>query len=455
MSARVGPWLRALASLSAKTAIRSRLVPSVGVLLLVVLVVLAWKTTGDGSPRGRMQAFLNRGTGFIGFVLALTTVFLATRFATHLQQGRLVGVCAAPVSREGLLLAWWLGTVGTLLALTGLAFVTLGVCAHAMVWLAPAANQEAMQTVLDARGLARSIPPDEEVLRERVEQRYAELERSERLPEGIRREDAIERLLTAQRLRLRSVPFQKRKLWTVAGIDPSPGATHVLLRFRSQAEGSGPAGFASQPKVRGKFTFYAPGSLVGGSVQGRFVTGQFHELPIPVEWLSGSDRIQVEYVNEQREQQVVVVFPAQGISVLYPATSFPVNLVRAALIQLGRLAFLAALGVVLASLLDGKLAALVALFVLLLGTGHGFLLESLRPGLFGALDGPLQAVLRTVLWVVPDLVRVDLSVLLASGLQVEPGAVAEAIGLDGLARGGIVLAIGARLFAGRELGAIR
>lgn len=120
-----------------------------------------------------------------------------------------------------------------------------------------------------------------------------------------------------------------------------------------------------------------------------------------------------------------------------------------------RLAFLAAVTAAAAALLDANLAALAGLFVLFLGAAHGFLADALVPGTFGLLDGPLRAVARAALACAADLARVDVADALATGQAIPWAEVGRALGLDLLARGGLVLAVGGWLFARRELGAGR
>ena len=120
----------------------------------------------------------------------------------------------------------------------------------------------------------------------------------------------------------------------------------------------------------------------------------------------------------------------------------------------GRLWFLAALGIALCAALEGRLAVLVASGVLAIGSAHEFLRDALRVNVYGSLDAPLKAAASGILTALPNLGRDDLGGLLAAGVQVTGASVASSCA-DGLLRGGLCLAFGALVLTRRELGAIR
>jgi len=58
-----------------KQALRLKIAAVFIVLLLILLPVMGLKMTGDGTLKGRMQAFISYGLSLTTFLLALLTIF--------------------------------------------------------------------------------------------------------------------------------------------------------------------------------------------------------------------------------------------------------------------------------------------------------------------------------------------------------------------------------------------
>lgn len=447
--------LGAVAHIAATEALRSRLLVVVAATVTLALGALAWGARGDGTPEGHLRAFLSWGSGWVELVLSLTTVFLSVTLAQALRDGRLVVVAAGPLPRGLLPAGWWAGTALALAALVVGAQVLLWGLARAIARRAPPEAGPAIARILDARGVAR--PPRVDATRaieRRVDETLAAMERAGELADRTaeQREEVRQLLLMAEAEATRSVARGRVMEWPVEGIHPAPGARSISLRFRYSARAAAGAGEVPGGP-RGLWAIIPPGSP-GTQLEGRWASGTTHELPAPVDVLEGSSSVTLWYQNRE-ERPVVVVFPEQGVELLYPAGTFEGNVARAGAVLLGRLLIVAAVGVATAALIDGKLAALVALFVLAVGAGRGFLLESLdRFGGFGAASPAVVPLLEGLLWLLPDLASADLAGSLSAGEQVEGAHVLRSLLLDGVARAGGLLLLVAVPFERRELGAI-
>ena len=447
--------------LSAREALRSRFAIVIGLLVVGGGAALCFGVSGDGSAAGRLRTFLSWGAGLGWLLLSLAAVFLSTSFGRALMDGRLTALCLAPLDRVRVLLAWWGGVAAVLLGLSALTVATLGLLAGASWLTAGEVSRPALRQVLQARGVCRAPPQDLDRLRARIEEQIAARAAAGTLPEELTLERAVEVELERELLRRRTVGPGRTQEWRLSGVQPAPGAETVTLRFYFFVQDQGrvlPPGRG--PRTRwellpeGTGTFYD----LDGSWPG--VTGMLlkkHELTIPVALLEGRDSLTIRFRNLE-EEAVSVLFPELGPELLYPAGSFLPNLVRAGVILWARLLFLCALGVCASALLDPKLAALVVLFFLLVGTAHEFLVDALRPAYdaWGPTVGPpMRLFLKGVLAAIPDLSREDLATRLAEGELLPGPSVALAVLGDGVGRGGAVLIGGALLFARRELGAAR
>lgn len=447
--------------LSAREALRSRFAIVVALLLLGGGVGLWLGVSGDGSPLGRLRTFLSWGSGLAWLLLSLSAVFLSTSFGRALMDGRLVALCISPVDRVRILLAWWGGVAAVLLGLTGLAALALGLLAGASWLSAGPDTRPVLRQVLQAQGVGRAPPPDLSALRERLEEELAARARAGTLPEEISVGRAVELELERELLRRRTLGPGRVLEWHLSGIEPTPEATSLTLRFffyLQSNEGVLPPGRG--PHTRWELMPDGTGTYsdLDGTWTG--MTGYLikkHEVVIPVELLEGRSGLTLRFRNLE-EGPVSVLFPEEGPELLYPAGGFAPNLLRAALILWARLLFLCALGVCASALLDPKLAALVVLFFLLVGTAHEFLFDALRPAYDAwgpTLGPPMRLFLHTVLWAIPDLARDDLSARLADGELLPWSSVGLSLLGDGVARGGATLVAGALLFSRRELGAVR
>ena len=98
-----------------------------------------------------------------------------------------------------------------------------------------------------------------------------------------------------------------------------------------------------------------------------------HLLHIPASMVAKDDTLTVDIANVHPEPMTMVFNPNEGIQLLVSESSFEANLVRSLLIILCELAFLSALAVTLGSLFSLPVAALTAVYCVLLMNIGGYL----------------------------------------------------------------------------------
>lgn len=426
--------------------------PLATLLLIGVLAGLVWGGMGDESPAGRLRAYLSLGGSFVSFLLALCAIFLPPRLAADLDSGRLTQVVTGPLPRWQLLVAWWLGTSAVLAALAVLGYALLGFGAEAVLRLSgddAQAQKSLRENVLSARSVARADVPTTDDFEERAQARYQALLASGKLPPDLDEEEALGRLRSTFELEARSLGPRQGKSWSVP--DANFGGTdQLVLGFKFNA--SWPKFIAANLRaVPLRITVSAGGKQLWVEPPNLYKPTSPFALTVPAELVAGHETLEVSIENLS-SRGATLVFPREGPKFLYPAGGFARNLARAAWVEVCRLFFLVAIGVIMASLFDGKLATLAVLWVVALGYGQGFLDDSLRPGLFGAADQVILPLLRAVLWVIPDLGRAELGAALAGGEAVRPVWLIGSA-QDLFLRTPVLLALGAFFFGRRELGA--
>ena len=441
--------------LSARQALRSRLVSAALALLVFGMLALLRGAEGDGTPAGGLRVFLSWGAGLQALVLSLTALMLPLSFAGTLKRGELTGLALTPTARWQVLVGWW---VGCALVLAGLAGFGQLLCFAGARWRAFTAPEEAradLELLLQAQGSSFPPAPDRELIDAQMERRLATLEAQGQLPRELSREDALDELVRRELRQRRTAGPRKTLRWRLEGIEPRAGSADLPLQLRYRARVDAPPGTpVPDAGVRGRFVLIPPGSsgYDGPPIRLRG-QGELRTLKFPSDVLEGGTVLEVEFQNLE-SYPVDVVFVGRGVQVLYPAGGFASNLLRAWAVLVGRLWFLAALGIALCAALEGRLAVLVASGVLAIGSAHEFLRDALRVNVYGSLDAPLKAAASGILTALPNLGRDDLGGLLAAGVQVTGASVASSCA-DGLLRGGLCLAFGALVLTRRELGAIR
>jgi len=409
---------------------------------------------GDESPAGRLRAFLSLSASFVSFVLALCAIFLPSRLAADLKAGRLTQVVTGPLPRAQLLLAWWLGTSAVLVVLAALGYALIGVGSELVLWLGQGDERASVevlrQHVLTARGKARAEVPSEDAFSDAAAARYQALAAAGRLGADHEPEAVLTQLRASLELEARSLAPAQAKTWRIPDLDLS--GERLVLSFKFNASWPKFVPF-NRRVVPFKIQVGVGQEVLWVAEPASYKTGLPYELEIPAEAVRGREALEVSFYNGSPNQGTVV-FPRQGPQLLYPAGGFARNLARATWVEVSRLLFLVAIGVILSALFDGKLATLAVLWVVALGYGQGFLSDSLRPGLFGAADAGILPLLRGVLWAIPDLGRAELGASLAQGEAIRSEWLL-ASSQDVFLRTPLLLALGAWLFTRRELGAIR
>jgi hypothetical protein len=102
----------------------------------------------------------------------------------------------------------------------------------------------------------------------------------------------------------------------------------------------------------------------------------FYEIEVPADSVAEDGYLAVGFFNVPLNNTVVIFPPEDGLEVLYKADTFTANFLRAVLLILFRLIFLACLGILASTFLSFPVAILFCLAIFFTGTISGFCLES-------------------------------------------------------------------------------
>ena len=154
----------AIVKLTIRSAVRSHIFRLLLILLLLSIFLLPFTLLGDGTPKGEVQIYLQYCLGFAGFILYLSSVWLAcSEVSMDVETAQIHMIVVKPVRRAVVLLGKYTGVV--LIHLVLLLIAAVAVYAFLSFRLASAEISEEDRATLDeqvltARALYRPIRPD-------------------------------------------------------------------------------------------------------------------------------------------------------------------------------------------------------------------------------------------------------------------------------------------------------
>lgn len=434
--------LLAIASLTIRNALRSKVTLALLVLLAAVAAGVPLTVKGDGTARGEMYVLLRYTLGLSVMILYLVTLWAGCgAIAQEVEERRIQLLVTKPVSRLVIALGKWLGLVavnGVLLALVSFAAVCM------LFFRMPADD------TLATRRVVRAPLPDvsaeaHRALRERVA--------IGGLPDGLTEAQAV--AIVERDLLARSRTLAPGGSLSFTFTPGAPLARGVVIRHRFDTSLLSLAPAPLTWRLRG------PAGTPEYSVTRTNVPGVEHELTVPDELLAG-ESLTVQVSSPTDAQMTVVFDPRDGVVALVPAGGIAVNAAKAVGILLARLALLAAIGVAAGALFSMPVASVVGLLgvILLQFTGY---VESLAsadilvpwhagseaPGFADRLLGLFFDGLAKLLAPLGDF---DALGALAAGEHIAWSEVARAGLVHALAYAGAVLAAATALFNRRDLG---
>jgi len=380
------------------------------ILLIVLLPAMGVSMTGDGTLKGRLQTFVSYGFSLTNFLLSLLTIVVSVYSLTSdIQQRQIYTVLTKPIRRFQLLLGKLLGIILLDVAL----LVLFSAVIYAVIIYTPkfyrasqAERAQADNEFFTAR--AGLIPPEVDVKQE-VKDTYNRLEKTGQLPLGVSdnkvsRENYIGGLTQSIKLGKRAVAVGQELVWEFNNVKPLDPNQSFFIRFKYDVSVNPP-----DLQVFGRWFAGDDRQLkYGAKVQTPIYTFDrkdlirtFYEIEVPADSVAEDGYLAVGFFNVPLNNTVVIFPPEDGLEVLYKADTFTANFLRAVLLILFRLIFLACLGILASTFLSFPVAILFCLAIFFTGTISGFCLES-----FGFLSENLSSVysytLRPIVQLLPQ-----------------------------------------------------
>ena len=450
----------AVATNTVKQALRMKMAAAFIVLLLVLLPVIGFTATGDGTIKGRLQTFVSYGLSLTSLLLCLLTVIASVYSLTSdIQQRQIYTVITKPIRRFQLLLGKLLGVI----LLDVVLLVLFAAIIYAITLYIPkfaGATGEDIARLNNEFFTARAgLTPAEADVTQDVLNMYKELDKGGQLDQvfpDLSRQEVIDQLTTQKKLEKRAAAVGQDLLWEFHNVRPLDPNESLFIRFKydvsinppdSQVYGQWLAGDYRQVKYASK-----PETQIY-SFERKDPIRTFREIQVPADAVAQDGYLAVGFLNVPLNN-TVVIFPLEdGLEVLYKADTFTANFARAVLLILLRLIFLACLGTFAASFLSFPVAILLCLVFFATASFSGFVIES-----FDFLGGNMSSVysytLKPIISILPQFDKVNPAKFLVPGRLLSWSLVGRTAGLMVCIKAVLLLLLGLFIFSYREIAKI-
>jgi ABC-type transport system involved in multi-copper enzyme maturation permease subunit len=447
----------AIAAITIRTAIRSKIVLCLLAILLALIIGLPLTVKSDGTIEGQVQIIIGYTLGIAGALLSLSTLWAGcAAVAAEIQEKQIQMLVSKPVTRGEVWLGKWTG----LMVLNGMMLAVCVVATYGLLrWttqpsrLSESDRLKLTRDVMVARREVRPPPPDVE---QQSRTQLADMLKRGALPAGSDPDDALELIRRNYRGMAGAVAPGNGRSWLINLPEQISPDADITVRFK----------FAISSVERNPIA----GIWLGGTPEERDVVRvpqtnapmAFHEVKIPARALRGGTQFVLSYANVDSSGVTVIFMEDDAITLMLPVGGFVPNLARGALIVLAQLAFLAALGVTAGTMFSLPVAGFVSIFMMLLLFSAGFIGElSTSKHIIGDSrdTAAWEAVANSVLHVVYKALNMATQPLdfdspwedVATARLVSWERVAKSLLVNGLLYGGALALFGTYVFNRREV----
>jgi len=387
-----------------KQALRMKVAAVFLILLLILLPVMGFSATGDGTLKGRLQTFVSYGLSLTSILLCLLTIIISIYSVTSdIEQRQIYTVITKPIRRFQFLLGKLLGVVILDVILLGLFSAIIYTITIYTPQFFNASETERIQANNEFFTARAALTVPEVDVSQDVENIYKKLEVSNELPDNVPRDEIIAELTKQQQLVKRAAAVGYELLWEFDNVKPRDPNERLFIRFKydvpvtppdSQVYGLWTVGDYRQIKYGMK------PDILPYIFERKDPVRKFCEIEVPADAVAKDGYLAVGFFNVPLNN-TAVIFPPDGIEVLYKADTFTGNFVRAVLLILLRLIFLACLGILTSTFLSFPVAILLCLVLFSTASVSGFVIESFN-FLSKNLSGAYSYTIKPVISVLPQ-----------------------------------------------------
>ena len=459
-----------------REAVRLRIAVGFAAIAIVVIPLLPQWIDPTSPLRYQVQTYLSRSLDIMYVVCAFLTVFFGcATVAFEIRDRQAWMTLSKPVSRLSWLTGKWLGLVALNAAILTVTTLTM-IAFLAQVRGRPAIDAYDSNAVRDEVLVARAggrpsyeMLPTEELMSAVRDAVRSDPNVQADLREGRRTESEVEksfaRTIAEQYLNAqRSIGPQEERVYRFEGLGAAKDAGAFLtLRYRFYAGNSDP--HELYPVI-----FRLGESETAPWVDRQFVAAQANILSIPPSMISNDGTLVIRIANVRYNPnappgqpafepgRASIMFDPDGLELLFKVGDFGPNLVRAQLVNLLKLSFVAMLAVTLSSFLSFPVACLVTFTIFAAGSLAPYLATSIDEyrirtdsGFVKGIEAVVRGIASATEFSVRAFGEASASGALVEGRLVPTELVLRTLGLIGIAWSGVLLVVGFIVFRRKEL----
>jgi len=351
------------------------------VILFVLLPVMGFGMTGDGTLKGRLQSFVSYGLSLTSLLLCLLTIIASIYTLTSdIKNKQIYTVITKPIKRSQLIAGKLVGVVILSTAMLVLFSTLIYSIAAYMPKFLNSSEQEIARAKDEFYTARTSVTPIETDVTKEVEQEYEKLAKGGMLEEVFKNDSKqriMEQLRKQKKLEKRSASVGTQILWEFHNVKLANDSDGVFMKFKYDVS-----------------VTPADNQIIGGWLVGdnrksmkeldsevydfkrKDSIGMTHEIKIPADAVAKDGYLAIAFFNSPLNNTVVMFSPKDGMEILYKADSFFANFVRVAMLIEVRIIFLAVTGLLASTFLSMPVAILVCIVVFFTGSISQFIIES-------------------------------------------------------------------------------
>jgi hypothetical protein len=448
----------AVATNTIKQAMRMKIAAVFIILLVVLLPTIGLTTTGDGTLKGQLQTFVSYGMSLTSFLLCLLTIIVSIYSLTSdIDQKQIYTVLTKPIRRHELVLGKLLGVIlldVVLLILFSSIIYTLTIYPLKFTATNEAQRIQAENEFFTAR---IDLTPVEVDVTNEVLDAYKKLVASGQLSEfgDVSREKIIAELTNQKQLQRRAAAVGYDLLWEFNNVRPVDPNGSLFVKFKYDISGVSPSDVSIYGRwLVGDWQCIRYGVQSETPIYDRILPHSvrtFHEIEINTAVVPKDGHLAVGFLNVPTNDTVIIF--SEDPKVLYKAGTFTANFIRAALLILFRLIFLACLGILSAAYLSFPVAIMLSLVIFFTASFSSFFIES-----FDYLGESLSVIyrytVRPLVLLMPQFDKFNPTKFLVSGQYLSWLLLAKAAFFLVCIKAVLLLLLGLLIFSFREIAKI-
>jgi len=395
----------AVAANTIRQAVRMKVALIFVLLLMILLPTMALTATGDNTLKGRLQTFVSYGLSLTSLLLSLLTLIVAVYTITSdIERRQIYTVITKPIRRWQFLLGKLLGVLLLSLALlvlfAGLIYAIVMYTPHYFDW-SQAELIEADNEFYTARKAL--TPPEPDVSREvaqalrklvisgNIDQIYRGMSKTkvdalekliatgdvDRIYKTMSKTVVVKELTNVARLAKRSADVSHQLLWEFENVRPRDPNGSLFIQCKFYVSVTPPDSEVYSQWLFGDYRAYELGMATRERllpIQRKDPIKTVREIEVPAKLVADDGYFAVAFLNDPLNDTTIIF--QDGIKLLYKADTFTANFIRATLIILCRLVFLACLGIFTGTFLSFPVAILFCIVIFFTATISGFVIES-------------------------------------------------------------------------------